>query len=60
MASLVLITTKCVCVFVCVCVCVCACVSVSVYEVVLIRLGIYLFVNKTRGCGSPKFFIHTL
>ncbi len=27
------------------------------YIVVLIRLGIYLFVNKARGGGSPKFFI---
>jgi len=24
-------------------------------KVVLIRLGIYLFVNKARGGGSPKF-----
>jgi hypothetical protein len=23
-------------------------------------LGIYLFVNKERGGGSPKFFIRTL
>jgi hypothetical protein len=30
------------------------------YKVVLIRLGIYFFVNKARGDGSPKFFIHTL
>ncbi len=29
-------------------------------KVVLIRLGIYVFVNKARGGGSPKFFINTL
>ncbi len=29
-------------------------------KVVLIRLGIYVFVNKARGGGSPKFFISTL
>ncbi len=29
-------------------------------KVVLIRLGIYLFVNKARSGGSPKFFINTL
>ncbi len=29
-------------------------------KVVLIRLGIYLFVNKAKGGGSPKFFINTL
>jgi hypothetical protein len=29
-------------------------------KVVLIRLGIYVFVNKARGGGSPKFFIDTL
>ncbi len=33
-----------------------------VYEgkVVLKRLGIYVFVSKERGGGSPKFFINTL
>ncbi len=29
-------------------------------KVVLIRLGTYVFVNKARGGGSPKFFINTL
>ncbi len=29
-------------------------------KVVLIRLGIYLFVSKARGGGSPKFYINTL
>jgi hypothetical protein len=29
-------------------------------KVVLIRLGIYVFVNKARGGGSPIFFINTL
>jgi hypothetical protein len=29
-------------------------------KVVLIRLGIYVFVNKARGGGSPNFFINTL
>ncbi len=29
-------------------------------KVILIRLGIYVFVNKARGGGSPKFFINTL
>jgi hypothetical protein len=29
-------------------------------KVVLIRLGIYVFVNKARGGGSPKIFINTL
>jgi hypothetical protein len=29
-------------------------------KVVLIRLGIYVFVNKARGGGSPRFFINTL
>jgi hypothetical protein len=28
-------------------------------KVVLIRLGIYIFVNKARGGGSAKFFINT-
>jgi hypothetical protein len=32
----------------------------AITKVVLIRLGIYVFVNKARGGGSPKFFIHTL
>jgi hypothetical protein len=33
----------------------------AVINVVLIRLGIYVFVNKAReGGGSPKFFINTL
>jgi len=34
--------------------------TMDLTKVVLIRLGIYLFVNKARGGGSPKFFIHTL
>jgi hypothetical protein len=29
-------------------------------KVVLIRLAIYVFVNKARGGGSPKYFINTL
>ncbi len=29
-------------------------------KVVLIRFGIFVFVNKARGGGSPKFFINTL
>ncbi len=33
-----------------------------VFEIksVLIRFDIYLFVNKAKGDGSPKSFIHTL
>ena len=37
-----------------------AVMSVGATKVVLIRLGIYVFVNKARGGGSPKFFINTL
>jgi len=33
---------------------------IAAIKVVLIRLGIYVFVNKARGGGSPKFFINTL
>jgi hypothetical protein len=33
--------------------------TLSISKVVLIRF-IYLFVNKARGGGSPKFFTHTL
>ncbi len=35
-------------------------VTSNVTKVVLIRLGIYVFVNKARGGGGPKFFIKTL
>jgi hypothetical protein len=32
----------------------------AITKVVLIRLGIYVFVNKARGGGSLNFFINTL
>jgi hypothetical protein len=30
------------------------------HKVILIRLDVYLIVNRASGGGSPKFFIHTL
>jgi len=38
-------------------ICIQECTSYCTIKVVLIRLGIYLFVNKARGGGRPKFLL---